>query len=233
MLVKFTASILLAGSVCLAQNDTEPEEPGLRKMKFIHQMVYSQLNTAMTIRQIELRLQNYGCHCFAENSRAAGGPGQALDELDSLCLDLKRCHKCIEMDFGNAVTDQWDADVGKYRFDVDSVTSEISCDRNTDPEKKALCQCDAFFAKQVGAMWVDADYNEANWHNKKEGKATWVYEDTCKHKDEMKAADSCCGAYPERKSFSSIDRDCCGNTIYSVVSQDCCAGDVTKPIGMC
>lgn len=43
----------------------------------------------------------------------------------------------------------------------------------------------------------------------------------------------CCGGYPVRTPFVIGDKECCGNSVYNVVSQECCWDDSVKGVGHC
>merc|ERR1712139_560177 len=101
------------------------------------------------------KLQKYGCHCFpGVPVGKAGGHGPHVDKMDWNCKMLARRHKCIEMEYPDMCdyTGQ-----GKYRYATNSITKEIDCSMNTEPCKKAQCECDKKFAERMGAMWKDRD----------------------------------------------------------------------------
>lgn len=212
-----------------------------RKYNHIVKMAKSQMNTKYSLRQIFKMLQNYGCHCFPGQTRAAGGHGPAVDEQDSLCKDLARCHRCVEMDHG---ADQIDVNDDKYRFNV--VNGAISCARNTEKgwhqSKRDLCECDAAFANAIGAMWNDDNFNEYYWQNPKDmklinkGKAPNDKFDmvgTCQVIGGGKA-DSCCGSYPARFPYESSEKQCCQSTeAYNPVTQECCDNGMVASPGDC
>jgi len=127
-----------------AQEFDDNEDIALRKFSHINRMLMSQITTSHSSKDISKMIQNYGCHCFPGNTRAAGGKGPAQDTYDTLCAELSRCHKCIEFDHGNYFDGSWDADIGKYRFTVNG-SGDISCDENADQHKFDLCKCDAAY----------------------------------------------------------------------------------------
>lgn len=235
-------SISILALTAMAQNDTALE-PELRKMSHIFRMLDAQLGsgaarqTAYSTKDVGKMLQNYGCHCFPKNSREAGGAGAAVDEYDQLCLNLARCHKCIEFDHLNYINDAWDSDIGKYRFSVNADNS-IDCESgNDDLHKQDLCKCDAQFAIAMGLMWDDSTFNFANWGGKNNNQYTLDYESTCVPSGAGLQADACCGDYPARQPYDSNNKDCCtddlGNEtkLYSLVSGECCMDGSVAPIG--
>merc|ERR1712110_360871 len=89
-------------------------------------------------KELSKLIRNYGCHCFPEYTRSTTGAGPPVDEMDSLCRDLNRCKKCIEIEqdagslTGECQND--DVDQGKYDYSVDAVNG-IDCNprgRNSD-----------------------------------------------------------------------------------------------------
>jgi hypothetical protein len=240
---KVTISALIS-AVALAQNATD-EGPELRKMSHIFRMLESQLGdgaariTQYSTKDITKMLQNYGCHCFPRDSRAVGGAGKAQDDYDQVCLVLARCHKCIELDYGNDLSASWDADIGKYKFESNADGS-IDCSVNAEEHKRDLCECDAAFAVSMGALWDDNTYDFGLWLGKKNTAATLDYDAECQPNQQQKIPDSCCGAYPDRMPFDSLgNRDCCdiedntgkvvGGSLFSSTTHDCCMdGSVIK-----
>lgn len=226
-------ALMATAKTILAQNQTELE-PELRKMSHIFRMLDSQLGsganrkTQYSVKDVGKMLQNYGCHCFPKNSREAGGAGSAVDEYDQLCLNLARCHKCIEMDHLNYIDQSWDADIGKYRFSTLGDGS-IDCESgNDDPHKQDLCKCDAQFAIAMGGLWDDASYNFGNWGGKNNNQYTLDFDNVCVPSGAGLNADMCCGAYPFRQPYDSNNKDCCSDDLgnetklYSLVSSECC-----------
>jgi len=214
-----------------------------RKYNHIVKMAKSQMNTKHSLRQVFRMLQNYGCHCFPGQTRAAGGHGPAVDAQDSLCKDLARCHRCVEMEHGKDIID---VDHAKYRFHVND--GKISCQRNTDKgwhqSKRDLCECDARFATKLGEMWNDDNYNDYYWLHPKEMKKIakgnlepipdkFDLVGTCSAPMGGRA-DSCCGSYPEKYPYDSADKSCCENsTTYNTITQVCCEGGQVASPGDC
>jgi len=240
-MISKAASILALLAPVFAQNETEPE---LRKMSHIFRMLDSQLGsgadrkTSYSYKDVTKMLQNYGCHCFPQNSRAAGGAGAAVDDYDQLCLNLARCHKCIEQDHFVSLSADWDADIGKYRFDILGDGS-IDCESgNLDQHKQDLCKCDAQFAIAMGAIWDDATYSHANWGGKNNDAYTLDYDNVCVASGAGLTADACCGDYPNRTPYDSNNKDCCtdgtgaNGKLYSLVSGECCMDGSVASLGV-
>jgi len=201
-------SVALVATVAVAQN--APEE---RKFSHIVKMVHDQISragSAWDSKTVSKRLQNYACHCFPGNNRVAGGAGPAQDGIDNLCKKLSRCHKCIEGDYGiSAFNAEWDADLGKYRWSAD-LNGDITCAANTEQFKRDLCECDAAFATAMGAQWVDAEWDNGMWGNRKNTGYTMDYDNVCVG-SQGQTQTECCGAYPDRQPFQALSHECCAD----------------------
>ena len=201
-----------------ASEASEAEEAALlaegvdpKKFSGIVRMINSQINTSLDYQTIVKRIQNYGCHCFPGMSRAAGGQGAPVDDMDSACHTLFKCHRCVDMDHNNAC----DVDAGKYRFSIRD--GEITCngDRNSDCQQNQ-CQCDKEFALTMGQIWDDDAYNFHYWLARNNvramenaGTPVFDFADTCQNSQSNSTPDSCCGEYPHRRPFSSVMMECC------------------------
>ena len=70
------------------------------------------------------------------------GHGTPVDGLDSVCRDYKNCLKCARMTYGETCL----AEFHKYRYD--QTQDEVTCQDDPNSCKRAICECDAMFAKQ-------------------------------------------------------------------------------------
>lgn len=218
----------------------DAEDVDARKYKSIVKMAYSQATTAFTTKEYFSRMQNYGCHCFPGQTRAAGGAGGAgVDEQDELCRSLARCHRCVSLEFD-------DIDVNKdgYKWELDG-NNNILCKDNNSPAKRALCECDSKFSSDFGAMWSDEDFNEYYWlapgHVKKfPDVVRFNYDDTCPQNDGTGDAsgnvDACCGTgYPNMTPYNTENKECClsaGQT-FNPTTHECCGNGSVAAFGSC
>lgn len=222
-----------------------------RKYNKIVKMAKALMTTKYSQREIFQRLQNYGCHCFPGQTRSAGGHGPVVDNKDSLCRDLARCHRCISMDFNtpenlgaNGGADIIDVDEDKYRFDV--VNGTISCEKNTEKgahqSKRDLCECDAKFATDLAAIWRDEDFDESYWLPPKHVKLIEKGKMANNKFDiinicvgtQMGRSDKCCGAYPNRHPYNDEVRSCCNDgQTYNTMSEECCSNGQVASLGTC
>merc|ERR1712096_379842 len=86
---------------CMMACDARAKDGG-KKFSHIVRMVNANVVTAYSYSEMVKRISNYGCHCFPGSSRSAIGYGAAVDQIDEACRSLQQCHKCVDIDFGNA-----------------------------------------------------------------------------------------------------------------------------------
>jgi len=227
--MKFAAAMsILAVSQTQAQTNGNVTHPDGRKFSHIVNMAYTQITTSHSSKDISKMIQNYGCHCFPGLSKIAGGQGPAQDGIDNLCRELARCHKCVEMDYGNMI----DSNTEKYRWDL-MVDGSINCARNTIPEKRDLCMCDANYSMKLGAVWTDAAFDYTIWMNRKNSLANFDFENICVNGGGV-PSDSCCGTYPDRQPLNTVTKMCCNDSqVYSDMTEECCSDGSVKAIGSC
>lgn len=192
------------------ENDVDP-----RRFSGIMDMIYGVVNTSYSRKVLATMVENYGCHCFIDNSRIPGGKGPPVDQQDSLCRKLSQCHSCVSLDYQNHKK-KCDPDVGNYRYTIDGTLKTISCDdqKNKDPCKRNACECDRNFALEFAKIWDDSTYNRYFWKNKfniKAGTPTFDMDSTCQVTSFGSPKNQCCGSYPERKPFNSVLYDCCAD----------------------
>jgi len=109
----------------------------------------------------------------------------------------------------------------------------ISCARNTIPEKRDLCLCDANYAMELGKVWDDAAFDYSIWLNRKNAQANFDYENICVNGGGV-PSDSCCGEYPTRQPLNTISKMCCQDKqVYSDLTEECCPDGTVKTIGSC
>jgi len=241
MKLLFTTSALL---YTLANGDEEvpAPTPAPRRFNSIVSMAYSQVSTNLSKNDFEAKIKKYGCHCFPADTKSAGGTGAAVDALDSMCKKLANCHKCINIEFG---TEAIDVNDGKYTWGLENDGS-LNCDKNAkNPARKALCECDREFAYNLKSEWDDNSnfHNEYFWlnnrHARKNEGSVFSYEATCQStggnggNNNNGGGDACCGiAYPHKEPYKTGSRACCGNELYSLVTQECCGSEAVA-IGTC
>jgi len=171
------------------------------------------------------KIQQYGCYCFIDNRfgatplSLAGNKGTPVDDMDKLCLDLYRCHRCI-YDFDHP-TEACTVE-SKYRSFFNDATGEVECDDPANSNcQNSQCHCDRIFAMKIADLWTNQNgdnyqFNRYYWKNVKNGKAgpTFGYKNTCVSSQAPNGqADACCGKAGEKKPYSSLMADCCNDML--------------------
>merc|ERR1711990_1187242 len=86
----------------------------------------------------------YGCNCLILGDRPMSGPGHGppVDALDTVCKAYKDCAKCARMEFGEMCIGEF----VKYKYAYKN--DEVTCRDNAGRCARALCECDAKFARE-------------------------------------------------------------------------------------
>lgn len=205
-----------------------------KKFNSIVTMAYSQITTSWTRDVFEKRINKYGCHCFPNGTKSAGGSGTAVDPIDAACKQLYKCHKCVELTWGD---DAVDVDTGRYTWGTND-DGTLNCDRNANnPSRKALCECDRAFAYNLASVWADDQYNDFYWKANRHvrNNPTFDYDSTCVNVGNGGgAADQCCGTgFPNMEPFNSSERSCCVSSVYNILTSECCTDGHVASIGSC
>lgn len=269
MLNKIYLSSLATTQITLAQIMLPGRFPGqhpsggpqVRRFNSLVSMAYTQVNTTHNRNEFEDRIKRYGCHCFPGNNvgedgverHSAIGQGKTVDEIDSVCKRLAKCHRCIQLKYGE---DAIDVNNGRYHWSIDDDTNQFSCAKNKDEARKALCECDASFAIEMGKTWDDNLWSSSFWLNNRNQRQSdksdddWIgdfdYDKTCQKKankqtfstrtkdpNHVQVADKCCGVGFE--PYNSRDKKCCevSGKVYNPDLFQCCANGEVKSFGSC
>ena len=213
-------------------NNSTLLQPSTRKLSLIFQMLSNEVETNLGFVEFTKNIRNYGCHCFPQNSGAAGGFGPAQDPIDQHCQNLARCHKCIEMDYENEIEATWDADIGKYKYSI-GADGIVDCSGNREQKREDLCECDKRFAIELGKTYTDSMWNDFFWLGEKENTGKFQYEAVCVRGTGIRN-NKCCGSYPGRFPYDDSMKSCCADTtVFNEAFQECCASGLVAPAGTC
>ena len=199
-----------------------------KKLSALIDMIYGVTNTVYSRKVLSTMVQNYGCHCFTDNSRIPGGKGKPVDAQDSLCRKLSQCYSCLNIDY-NSNTSTCDPSSGKYRYQIDGTLKTITCQDAVEKNsvhacRRNSCECDKAFALEFAKIWDDGKFNRYYWKNKfnlRAGNPTFDKDDVCQVSTVGSAERSqCCGGYPERKP-------------YNIFLFECCEDQKARPVGTC
>jgi len=206
-------------------------------------------NVATAVRQFD----EYGCWCYFYDN-VGRGKGTPVDEIDGLCKTLHDGYMCAMIDAENEGSEEcvpWEVEynpgqgTGSDRF-ADCLA------QNPGASNCVVRSCsvegifaDNIFALLLGGSSADlATYSHANGfdpsHSYEEcttdadGNETceWV-QGACASKPYTQKASgdkACCGAYPNRYPFRTLDGDraCCGSRTYNTQILNCCANGQVK-----
>jgi len=193
-------------------------------------MFYAQM-AGIDFIQFSNKEWQYGCHGQISGAEARPGHGEALDVIDQLFQDWRRCKECMDIDF----EDTCDIDNVAYEVGMDPATGRIECSANVNCPK-ARCECDEALAWGIIENW--GDYNLEN-----ELQNGFDFDTACqphpKNPNNGGGAGGscdnvgdnvrrCCGEYPQR--FPYDDKagcmQCCdaASKIYNVNRHGCCGG---------
>lgn len=233
MLLKFLpwlVSSVIAQAVDLADIDPKTLDPkrfltiadGLHaRLKYLDPAGSWSGTGGWDYNNILLKVQNYGCYCFIDAQFGApaiggleGNKGEPVDEMDKLCLNLYRCHRCI-YDFDHP--NQGCSVESKYKSYFDDPTGEFICLKKQTDCQRAQCECDRDFVYKMADLWtnnrdVTWNFDKYYWKNhRKNKKPTFAYKTTCVSKGNAisNSADACCGLPGEKKPFNSANAECC------------------------
>jgi len=195
-----------------------------------------------TIAAFELTIQdfldnfaNYGCYCWILGPmRGVIGGGQTKDAIDSLCGELYKCYKCLNLDFGSKST--------MFEYNVNLIEHadgrrELECQEG---ENINACKCDVMFAEKMAVVnqQCEADLDNGvqnsqfcineDFRTEAGGGTFDPFDNTAGgclklNMEGHNAKDNCCGVYPDRLPFDSMSRECCrftNNDGAQVVQQD-------------
>jgi len=157
----------------------------------------------------------YGCHCLMLGDRPMTdmGKGKPKDAIDTVCKAYKDCQRCARMKY----TDSCVGEFTEYKYGYKN--GDVVCKDKADTCGRALCECDAMFAKEhlaVRGVW-DQQYH-----------GFWGPNGGFDHED----PDNC------PSGAGSADMQCCNNSDisapflwYNADKYQCCPNGKTIEIG--
>jgi len=171
------------------------------------------------------RINSYGCYCWARSEEKLNGYGTPLDALDASCKTLAQCHTCIKLDYSEETCDPYSQKYSaKIRKNNGTITVECTNklnkrENNNGDCKRDLCECDKAFADNFASNF--AVFNPENWKLVENG----IYDEKCEKPAPSASrlvsgpSDECCGEYPTRKPFLSLNNQCVDGQITSIGNQ--------------
>jgi hypothetical protein len=169
----------------------------------------------------ERKYWTYGCNCLILGDRPMSDPGHGppVDALDTVCKAYKDCLKCARMEFGETCIGEF----VKYRYGYQN--NEVKCRDGANTCDRALCECDAKFAKEhSGAKDVFTNQYHMFWSTT-DGYNMWDPEND--------------PAACPRNGGGVYEPKCCGGgakpyVLYNAARKYCCdSGRVVSDLAQC
>jgi len=187
--------------------------------------------TGATAQAIE-QLDEYGCWCYFYDN-VGRGKGQPVDEVDGMCKTLNEGYECAIRDTeeeGNSCT-PWEVSyISGTGSGADLFESCVSL--NADSCAARACAVEGNFVEQLFALFISGnaiDYDQFG-HSKGFDAGTDAGCPVKKGTPGTSGAKGCCGAYPGRFPFKTLDgeRDCCGTRTFNTNILSCCSNGQVK-----
>ncbi|CAG5111096.1 Oidioi.mRNA.OKI2018_I69.chr2.g5432.t1.cds [Oikopleura dioica] len=161
--------------------------------------------------------------------------GPAKDVIDRQCQNWYRCTKCIKIDsFGTCLPES-----KNYHVTLNFLSGRYECPFDADSCALKTCMCDVELANQIAqnageikAYLLNSNGWDPSFQCKPSKRVEPEFEvgpirtmSLEKNDDEP---DSCCGDYPQRYPFKSLERGCCGKKTFRKDRFQCCYGEVVQ-----
>ena len=169
-----------------------------------------------------------GCWCHMNEETYGAHKGVPKDVLDLICRDWHRCEDCVGIDTSSS------CEPLNQNYTVDIHTSEqrfYCSDSTNSPCELMACQCDVNLVTKLFESISQFDSALSSLNG-------FIAADECPpgpfgHASHVK--DQCCGTYPERYPFSSMDnqRGCCNGKTFDHTMMECCADGELRSVGTC
>jgi len=197
------------------------------------------LNCASASCNIPLNLRGvwgYGCWCYFGNDLLKGR-GTPVNPHDSACERMQQCLKCARMDGidGGYNCDPKTALYSAAFFPVSATNTLGSGCSTQNPGNLCgshICTCEMQFINDIlDLVWQGYQYDPSFTHPNNPAGGTFDADANCAINTPIDADVECCGAYPFRYPFNSLDKDCCDSTAttYNPFESNCCTGGI-QPI---
>merc|ERR1712178_426709 len=173
----------------------------------------------------------YGCWCYFYDD-VGRGKGTPVDEIDAFCKLLNEGYEC-------AIRDSEDEGLSCVPWEQDynsgtgsGVNLGRSCaELNTDPCAVRSCAVEGQFVQSLTALFLSG--NSINYDEYGHENFDPSHDVGCPVKPGVKGssnAKACCGAYPNRFPFKTLDGDraCCGARTYNTQLLNCCGNGQVK-----
>jgi len=167
-------------------------------------------------------LVQYGCWCFPRGQLIMGF-GQPVDDIDATCRNHQLCLHCVGMD----TEYECDPNMQPYRVygQIYQNGRRLVCRDPPGSCSWLACQCDVNMVTTVILASLRA-YKPRFWrYNPQRCLSFDRQHDT--------PPDQCCGKYPERYPFHSVDKQCCKGKLFNPLHSECCVDSEVRTLGEC
>merc|ERR1711936_883655 len=186
-------------------------------------------NIAVAVRNLD----EYGCRCYFYDN-VGRGKGTPVDEIDGFCKTLADGYQCaiIDGELENDSCVPWEVDYaagsGAGRDRLESCTA-ANPDNNC---AMRACAVEGIFVDNMLAVLLSGSQPDYPTYGHSEGfdAATDAGCPVKKGTPGVSGEKSCCGAYPNRFPYKTLDGDraCCGARTYNTQILNCCGGGQVK-----
>lgn len=175
----------------------------------------------------------YGCWCYFYDN-VGRGKGTPVDELDGLCKTLHDGYTCAIIDAELAGEEEcipWEV---AYNPGLGAGADRFSTCTTQNPTASncaiRACSVEGIFTDNIFALLLGGSFADLDEYSHAKGFDP-SHDAGCPVKPGVKGASGakeCCGAYPNRFPYKTLDgdRNCCGSRTYNTQILNCCAGQV-------
>lgn len=185
---------------------------------------------------------NYGCWCNFGGDLLQG-KGQPVNPHDKVCQDMQLCLRCAEMD-GKSDGYSCDAKTQDYSSLLElgvagmtdnsqSINSGCASINQDNLCATHVCTCEVEMINALLALvWSGYTHDISPRHPDNPYGGVFDWESQCNTDPTGTIVKECCGKYPFRFPYNSLNKDCCENggvyATYNALDQVCCADGVKK-----
>lgn len=178
-------------------------------------------------------VNEYGCWCYFGEKHGAG-KSQPVNDLDAHCKQLHEGYECAMIDDAGQDCTPWTVAYSPVNYLLDDGTVYAACDSANGVNTCAsrACAVESRFLRDV-SMWSIFNFLDLATYSHNQG--TFNATDTCHVNMGAASPRSCCGTYPTRFPYRTLDggHDCCVDKIFNTATTDCCADGTIGIVGTC
>lgn len=195
-------------------------------------------NTPPKVQLTISNIWNYGCWCYLDNNWGQGR-GVPVNEVDSVCKILHDGYDCIlhdhKVEYPGERCDPWTVDylpavkLGRKPEEV-----ETECKKhNNEICAQRTCIIESHFILSFFNLAISKDHVFEPFYKHDKGFNPDL-EGNCPRVEGRKSEKSCCGIYPVRYPFKTLNgqRQCCKRQTFDVNLRECC-NDAVTGLGTC